>query len=358
MRKIKLGILGIAHYDEHIDQWVAACGNRSDLINYVHIDISRSNWLDQIITLDLDGLLTTPPNLTMALKSMYDERLEILCNEINLPIYPSLIENKIYENKRYLSYWLEANNIPHPKTYIFYQEKEALEFISNYNRPLVGKTNIGASGRGVKILKNRHTQSQYVRASFKNGAPREIGPNWKKKGIIKRAIGKLMDPAALKSKIKQYRTERSEVQKDFVILQQHIPHSFEWRCVCIGSSYFAHKKLVQKDKASGSLLKGYEKPPAELLDFCRQIMVKHNLWSQAIDIFVTSDGQFLVNEMQCIFGQSDPHQMLVDGVPGRYCYQHGTWRFESGDFNQHESFDLRLEHFIKLLKIETPEAIL
>lgn len=48
-------------------------------------------------------------------------------------------------------------------------------------------------------------------------------------------------------------------------------------------------------------------------------MDKFNFTSQAIDVFETGD-QLLINEMQCIFGQSDPYQMLIDGEPGRYTF--------------------------------------
>ena len=61
----------------------------------------------------------------------------------------------------------------------------------------------------------------------------------------------------------------------------------------------------------------------------------------------------LINEMQCIFGQSDPYQMLVGGVAGRYIYQDNQWKFEAGDFNTNESFDLRLQSIILRLKVSS-----
>ena len=63
----------------------------------------------------------------------------------------------------------------------------------------------------------------------------------------------------------------SGIQKEFVILQQFIKHDYEWRVVRIGNSFFAHKKLLHGDKASGSLLKGYENPPITLFDFVKKI---------------------------------------------------------------------------------------
>ena len=37
--------------------------------------------------------------------------------------------------------------------------------------------------------------------------------------------------------------------------------------------------------------------------------------SIALDVFEPSKGKYLINEAQCIFGQSDPYQMLVDENP-------------------------------------------
>jgi len=50
--------------------------------------------------------------------------------------------------------------------------------------------------------------------------------------------------------------------------------------------------------------------------------------------------------MQCIFGQSDPCQMLIDGKAGRYFRNNGHWIFEAGNFNQNESFNLRVQFAI------------
>ena len=66
----------------------------------------------------------------------------------------------------------------------------------------------------------------------------------------------------------------------------------------------------------------------------------------AVDLFETKSGNYLVNEMQCIFGQSDPYQMLVDNKPGRYIYK-DRWIFEEGDFASNECYDLRLEYILQ-----------
>jgi len=73
------------------------------------------------------------------------------------------------------------------------------------------------------------------------------------------------------------------------------------------------------------------------------------LSSVSVDLF-DSNGRFLVNEIQCFFGQSDPYQMLVDSVPGRYRLVDGRWLFEAGDYASNACYDLRLEHALNIVR--------
>ncbi len=357
MKKVRLAILENEHFEaDHC--WEEACRERSDLIDWEKIDLTRSDWFDRITGGRFDGLLARPPAYNSSFKTLYDERIRILHTVCGMPVYPSLEEIEIYENKKYFAYWLAANDIPHPSTKVYYYENEALAFLERTTFPVVGKYNIGASGRGVSILKTKEEALHYVNGIFAGkGGNRSVGPVWKKKGFIGRVFKKMLRPGEFKAKLRHYQHQRSDVQKDFVILQAFVPHDYEWRCVRIGASFFAHKKLAKDGKASGTLLKNYDNPPLRLLDFVREVTDKQSFTSQAVDIFETGDGRFLVNEMQCIFGQSDPYQMLVDGTPGRYRWVDGGWRFEAGDFNRHKSYLLRLDHFLSLLNAEQKEPI-
>jgi hypothetical protein len=349
MSKLRLAILRNEIEDEHL-LWVKACQEYQHDIAWEVIDLTRSNWLEAITSGKFDGLLAIPSGLTTAFRTMYEERIRILTTVCHMKVCPSLEEISIFENKKYFSYWLAAHQIPHPRTWVFYYGAEALDFAREATYPIVGKTSIGASGRGVSMLNNQHDLIQYIKNVFSGKGNRPgAGPNWQKKGIMRRVFQKIMNPSALKTKLKIYRYQLTESQKNFVILQEFIPHDFEWRCVRIGDSFFAHKKLMKGQKASGSLLKEYGNPPLALLDFVRELTDKHRFYSQAVDLFETPGGQYLVNEMQCIFGQSDPYQMMVDNIPGRYCFSGGEWFFEAGDFNRHESFLLRLEYFLETL---------
>lgn len=346
-KKIKVIILGNETTTDS-EGWVLACEARKSDIEYSLIDLTADFWLDKIMSQSFDILLAKPTGLSSLFKQLYDERIYILSKVLHYPIFPSAEEIFLYENKRFLSYWLKANKFPHPETHVFYRKDEALKYLTNSSYPLVAKTNLGASGSGVTFLNDKLIAQKYLFAAFsKRGASKRWGPNLIKGNLIKRGLHYLIEPRDISKKLTIYQTRKRDIQRGFIIIQEYIPHEYEWRVVRIGDSYFAHKKLKIRGKASGSLLKGYTDPPLSILDFVKNITDKFNLFSQAIDIFELCPESYLINEMQCIFGQSDPFQMLVNQKPGRYFHDDSKWIFEEGDFNSNQCFDLRLDYVIK-----------
>lgn len=344
--KVNLVILANESPDDH-QLWIKACEFYKEELDYRIVDLSKNNWLEEIQKEKFDHLLSKPAGLTSKFKDLYDERIYILERVLNYKVYPSAEENFIYENKRFLSFWLKANKIPHPKTDVFYVKDDAVAFLDTTKFPLVAKVNIGASGSGVEILQTKESALVYLQDTFSGkGARQRVGPNLQKGGLLKRGFYYVLHPSEIKKKLSIYKAVAGDKQRDFVIFQQFVPHAFEWRVVRIGESFFAHKKLMVDGKASGSLLKGYDDPPLSLFDFVKGITDKHQLYSQAVDVFESEAG-YLVNEMQCIFGQSDNFQMKVKDVIGRYRFVDNQWLFESGDYNGNECFNLRVEWVIK-----------
>lgn len=346
-RKLRACILANDQADDHM-LWVNACNDYSNRLDFDVVNLTSANWFKEINRKVYDCFLAKPPGIRASIKQLYDERIHIITQCTDTPIIPKPQEIYIYENKRYFYSWLSAMGLPHPETKVYYFKDEVLAHIDYCTFPIVAKNNIGASGSGIKILRSKEEATGYVNDCFSSkGATRRWGPNFSKGGIIKRGFHYILNPRDIRKKVNVYKDVRSEKQKGFVILQQFVPHEYEWRVVVIGDSYFAHKKMKIGDKASGSLLKNYDNPPLRLFDFAKSIIERFGFTSQAIDIFETSNGKLLINEMQCIFGQSDPYQMLVEGKPGRYRFIENNWIFEPGDFNQNQSYNLRLEYILQ-----------
>ncbi len=343
--KLRCVILKNELSDDHL-LWVKSCEKYSNFLEYRIVEFTAHTWWDELIQKEYDVLLAKPGGVTNAFKQLYDERILVL-EQMGKTIYPSPSEIYIYENKRFCSFWLKANGLPHPDTAVFYSLTEAKEYLQKARYPLITKTNIGASGSGVKVLSSMEEALMYTKQLFSGkGAIKRIGPNMQKGGWIKRIGHYLLHPQDIVKKYKFYQSKAADVQKDFVIFQTFISHDFEWRVVRIGQSFFAHKKLKLGEKASGSLLKNYDNPPLALIQFVKDFTDKFGFYSQAVDIFESADG-YLINEVQCIFGQSDAFQMMVDGVVGRYIFQEQNWIFEAGDFNGNESYDLRIQYVLE-----------
>lgn len=351
MNKPRLVILANEIKSDH-ELWVNACMKRSDDLEFRVVDLTAAGWYERITGEQTDYLLAKPGGLTSKFKKLYDERLTILVKNKNYRSFPTLDEVLIHENKIFQAYWLKANGLPHPATSIFYHKHEAEQFMRSAELPLVAKLNIGSSGKGVEVISTREELEGYVEEIFSAGKSSRSGPNLERGQWLQRAFRVFTKQGLLKERFAKYRAIREEKQTGFVLFQEYIPHEYEWRAVRIGDSFFAHKKLKTGNKASGSLKKEYGAPPVELLNFTREITERFDFHSMSLDLFDTSGNSYLINEMQCIFGQSDPYQMTVGGKPGRYIFEGGEWVFEEGDFCSNQCFDLRLDHILRRLRSE------
>jgi len=330
---------------ESSKKWESACQNQD--IEFKTINILRSEWLTHLNVYGADFCVGRPPGDNQQSKKVYDEKVFYLEKFTRYQVFPNFIETFIYENKSSLSWFLKVNNIPHPKTFVSANYDESIAFVDMADYPIVAKTLIGAAGSGVKIIRSKAQAGAYVKKAFSTGIKRRFGPNRKVGTPMNWLIKASKSPNYFFKKIKHYRNRNNDIQKGVVLFQEYIDHPFEWRCIKIGSSYFAYKKLKIGDQASGSKEFEYGPPPVELLDLTKKICEKHEFQFMAIDMFSTDKG-VLINEMQTIFGHKKPYICMVGDKPGRYVYQSGQWNFEEGDYNTNESYDLRLKTAIEI----------
>jgi glutathione synthase/RimK-type ligase-like ATP-grasp enzyme len=346
--------------DTDHQNWVEACEKYSGIVEYNIIDLVAENWVEKITEKKYDYALLRSPGSIAYYKQLYDERVYIINKVLNIPIYPTFIEQHIYENKRLLSYFLKSGGIPHPRTWVFYRRDEAVTFINKCKFPIVAKTSIGASGRGVEILRNSDDALRYIDNSFsEGGVKRSYFPNFRRGNYVQRLQKRMSNIGESIEYFKEKKKDATiEPQKWFVIFQEYIKAEYEWRCVVINDSYFGHKKLPSfGEKMSGTSKVSWDIPDEELLYFLKDIVDRNGFWSQAIDLFFDRERGYLVNELQCFWGSKNPHQMIKDGKPGRFVYRDNRWVFEEGVFNQNNSYDLRLKHILELLEKVNEETV-
>lgn len=336
-------------FDDGHENWSLSCTQLGETFRV--LDVRSTNCISEIIDQQPKLILTCPSGREALYKQLYDEKVYILDKVLSIPCYPSYDEIILHENKKFLSYWLTANKIDHPRTWVFYDKFEALDFAKNYKgSKIIGKFSIGASGKGVKLIKDKDSLLEYINNSFDKGISQNWGPNMKMGNFTGRFMKLIKDPNRLQKRIEVYKKNAAEKQKGFVIFQEFVQHDFEWRIVKIGNSFFGHKKIKQGEMASGTKGIDYVDVPPNLLSYIQELCADHGFQCMAIDLFDDTNGGYLINEMQCIFGHVQKFICAVNDKPGRYKIVNSKWIFEEGYFNGNLSYDLRLENALSLLK--------
>lgn len=299
---------------------VAAC--RDLRVPFRVVDLAASDWVKGVLESGCSAFLAAPGNLLGIWRRMFEERLWVASQDLGKRLYPSFSELFLWESKRRMHDWLVARNVPHPRTWVFYCKQDALEFCTGATYPVVCKTDSGAASSGVFLLRNRRAAERMVRLAFG-------------KGILGRSA------------------DARERAWGSILLQEYVPHDFEWRIVRIGDDYLCRRKVRVGDFASGSGEIGWAKPLPGMLDFARWVTDIGGFRHMAVDLFVSegggSDRRFLVNELQAIVGFRD---VAETEHTGRWRRETGgcQWSFETGSFHQNACANLRLRMLLEAEK--------
>ena len=332
---MKIGIFTSFLKDHTVENAVKACQNIG--VDYEVVDITSSEWIDNVRKSDADGFFCPSNCVSQDLKTIQDERYYFVSQIMHRPIYPDFTGLYIHESKRNMAAWLEINGYPHAKTRTFTSRKEALKYLDNCQYPIVTKANVGAGASKVVILKSKAKAKRMAKKCLTDSMFNFTKRGWAYKMRFHRWY---MPPM----------WDVRNRQKDYFIVQDYVKDVlYEWRILKVGDNYFGHQKLLKGDFASGSGLVGWVAPPRKLLDMVRDLCDKGKFPCMDVDVFETKDGDYYINELQAFFGSYLDYQMSIDGHHGRYLYKDGDFVFEEGDFNVFGSTKLKIEDFVNAL---------
>ena len=157
--------------------------------NVAYIDICAFDWYRQCINAKPELYILRPPGLTNFFKSMFDERVRILSTPLTDSIRVSWRTIMRIKN---LAYWLEANKIPHPETWVFIKRMRCWSGLLLPSFPC-GKINIEHPERRqtiVTFIRPETTQRQHSQAETLRGPKLvtfgvKMKNSIRKKGLIK-----------------------------------------------------------------------------------------------------------------------------------------------------------------------------
>lgn len=280
---------------------------------------SASDWLARLRDAKCHGVLVHPMLSDRVRRARFDERLWTMSRGLGLPTFPLPHEAWLYESKRRMADWLDARDIPRAATRIFYSRDEAHAFAANAEYPILCKSDLGASGDGVTLVRSRREAGRLVERAFLGGLPRR-GSYW------------------------------CDAEWGVILFQDFIPDAREFRILQFGQAWFGHEKLREAGgwRHSGSGNFAWTVPPEAALDLCLRTSRVGGFRAMNYDVLWTEDGRPLINELQAFFGSYNPSQMYVDGKPGRLlAAAGGGWRFEEGLFCRNGCGNLRVEALVE-----------
>jgi hypothetical protein len=289
-------------------------------ISYKILDLLADDWMYQFRNGHFDAVLVWPSCVTTVIKQVYDYRLRILEHDLSILICPTWRECWLTEHKPRLRDWLDAHDVPHPRTWVFHDKDEAVTFAGSAVFPIVCKTATGAGASGVSVIRSQ----------------REL------RRIINQAFGPGLRPR---------RYDAYDRQRGFIYLQEYLPDVEEWRMVRIGDSFFGYRKEKGEDGLhSASHRWSWMDPGHELLDLLKRVTDVGSFKSMDVDVFRTKDGRLLVNELQTVFGCTTPAiYMKVNDVEGRYHWTDCGWKFQEGAYWNNHMCNLRIEFLAQTL---------
>ena len=305
---VRVGI--VRNSAQYHTKFVRACMEMS--VPFRVVDLTAADWVDAVRASGCELFFAWPDVTTTPLAKLVKDRCDLIEHDMGLTVSPSRAERWMYEDKVRLYDWLRVHDVVHPRTWIFFDRNEAVEFAGRCELPIVFKTSFGAASSGVRIVRSR----QALRA------------------IVAQAFGRGMTPSG---------HDRRDKQWGSIILQEYLEVDKEWRLVRIGDDYYGHPKGRVGEFHSGSKRVAWDVPEPRHLELLHAVTEKGGFRSMDVDVFEASDGRLLVNELQAVFGASTSvDQLRVDGVPGRMVRVGSGWSFEAGDFARNACANARV----------------
>lgn len=245
-------------------------------------------------------------DLAKKIISLFDKKFEI-------KTFPSFDDYWHYDDKVAQSFLFKKLNISTPKTFVFYNMEESLDFITNKTEyPIVYKASTGAGSSNVGLLKNKLQAKRYIKKVFGKG-------------------------------IKTFFKE--DLQRGYVYFQEYLKNNDgDYRIVCYSnkriSGFYRHNRDNAKF-ASGSGNFNFTPLPEDLLDFTYKVHQK--LGSKPVmsyDILKDNSNNWVITEISVVFGDINIWDVYRKAP---------TYKIENNKFKRLDENDKDHEYFINLL---------
>lgn len=173
--------------------------------------------------------------------------MAVIEDQHRLPVWPGRVLRETFENKIAQAYLLDALDVPHPRTWVFWSEADARKALEDLPLPLVTKLSRGVRGEGVAIVRTRDEARLLIRQMFSFG----LGSMEFMRGGKARRFGKY---TPILEALRRGRFKGNH-ERGYAFFQEFIAgNAFDTRVVIQGDRAWASRRLNREDdfRASGS----------------------------------------------------------------------------------------------------------
>lgn len=313
------------------DRWIAFCKKQG--INYKEVNAYDNDIVQQLSDCDAFMWHHNHENYRDVL---FARQLIYSLESKGIRCFPNFYTTWHFDDKVGQKYLLEAVKAPIVPSYVFYDKREALNWVDSTSFPKVFKLRGGAGASNVKLAHTASEARRFVKIAFGKGFPqydrfgslKERYRKWKEGKVsfvmVLKGLGRLIKSPEF--------TKMHGVEKGYAYFQDFVPNNtFDIRVIVIGNKAFAIKRLVRKDdfRASGSGHILYDR--SELPEDCVRISFETSkkLKTQCIGFdFVRANGYPQIVEMSYGFAIHG-----YDPCPG---YWTEDMHWHEGAFNPQE----------------------
>lgn len=326
---VKDGVVNIEGYAHKNSSWIFyERFLKNNRIDYQFYDIYRHDWLEVAEELDVIMWHTFSSPIDMYIA---ESKIYVLEKILKKTCFPSFHEVWQYEDKNRSTFLYKALKLPLIETFISNSKKDALSMLEKMSFPLIYKTYIGSSSKGVTKVNNSSQGKKIINKIFSHKGLATIYPYFR--------------------------------QKDTVLLQEFIHDAdYDLRIMMIGNKAFGYYRFPKKNdfKASGSGLYEKKEIPKEALNIAINIRAKLNSRLMGVDLlFCKKSNKYKIIETS-LFNQIDtPEQLVIDGVAGYYDISTENYEFKEGKFWIHELvMEYVVEEYLKFQREKTSLPLL
>jgi len=258
------------------------------------VDVRRADILEQIK--DCDGFMWRHGHLPQH-RQIARRLLPVIEKEMGIEVYPDQNTCWHYDDKLKQYYLLKAKGIAIPRTWIWFDYEQVLEWLKTAKFPMVIKLWSGAASQNVRLVEDENEAKIWVKRLFKEGLSSITDPY-----ILRHNSFYWRLRYCAKMMLKKRLADRPwELHKNYVLFQEFIAdNSYDTRVVIIGNRAFAKRRYNRHNdfraSGSGNLDNDPMKIDPEAIQLAFRVSKLLKSQSLALDI-LRQDGEHLVAEI-------------------------------------------------------------